>query len=131
LKDATNERELEEAAHLVAQRLTSAAGQALLAALLAGAGKIKAKLKQYEIKVKFDKSTAGSNFANVDIKIKKRKVDGPNTAPRLSEVPSVRGAKFQKWFNELTADEFEKIWSDPALRKQIEQRLRRPGGVHE
>ncbi len=46
-------------------------------------------------------------------------------------VPSVRGGEFQSWFNKLTPDELDKIWSDPSLRKQIEQRLRSPGGFHE
>lgn len=46
-------------------------------------------------------------------------------------IPSVRGGAFQSWFNKLTPDELQKIWADPALRKQIEQRLRSPGGFHE
>jgi hypothetical protein len=51
--------------------------------------------------------------------------------PSLTAVPSIRGGEFQKWFNELTSEEFNQVWSDPALRAQIEQRLRSPGGFHE
>jgi hypothetical protein len=54
-----------------------------------------------------------------------RRIDAPRG------IPSVRGGEFQSWFNKLTPDELQKIWTDPALRKQIEQRLRSPGGFHE
>ena len=48
-----------------------------------------------------------------------------------TSIPSVRGGEFQSWFNKLTPEELEKIWADPTLKKQIEQRLRSPGGFHE
>ncbi|QSB49574.1 pre-toxin TG domain-containing protein [Parageobacillus toebii] len=52
-------------------------------------------------------------------------------AVNLNSVPSVKNGEFNRWFNSLTPDEFDKIWSDPRLRKAIESRLRHPGGFHE
>ncbi|NMO94995.1 WXG100 family type VII secretion target [Paenibacillus lemnae] len=49
----------------------------------------------------------------------------------LNTVPSVRNGEFNKWFNSLTPDEFDKVWSDPNLRDNIKDRLRHPGGLHE
>jgi RHS repeat-associated protein len=55
----------------------------------------------------------------------------PTPRPSLTEVPSVRGGAFQKWFNELTPAELKQVWSDPKLRASVEARLRSPGGFHE
>jgi hypothetical protein len=49
----------------------------------------------------------------------------------LDSVPSVRNGEFNKWFNSLTPDEFDKVWADPKLRDIIKDRLRHPGGLHE
>ncbi|SFA47593.1 Pre-toxin TG [Parageobacillus thermantarcticus] len=49
----------------------------------------------------------------------------------LNSVPSVKNGEFNRWFNSLTPDEFDEVWSDPRLRKAIESRLRHPGGFHE
>ncbi|MEQ9027228.1 MAG: RHS repeat-associated core domain-containing protein [Aggregatilineales bacterium] len=49
----------------------------------------------------------------------------------LHEVPSIRNGEFQRWFNSLTPDEFDRVWANPALRDRIEDRLRSPGGHHE
>ncbi|MEB3751149.1 pre-toxin TG domain-containing protein [Geobacillus icigianus] len=50
---------------------------------------------------------------------------------KLDSVPSVKNGEFNKWFNSLTPDELDEVWSDPKLRKAIESRLRHPGGFHE
>ncbi|MFC6648538.1 hypothetical protein [Paenibacillus rhizoplanae] len=57
------------------------------------------------------------------------KVEGPGKV--LDSVPSVRNGEFNKWFNSLTPDEFDKVWADPKLRDIIKDRLRHPGGLHE
>ncbi|WP_238557936.1 hypothetical protein [Paenibacillus shenyangensis] len=49
----------------------------------------------------------------------------------LDSVPSVRNGEFNKWFNSLTPDEFDKVWADPKLRESIKDRLRHPGRMHE
>ncbi|GCD81246.1 hypothetical protein PTHTG4_03080 [Parageobacillus thermoglucosidasius] len=49
----------------------------------------------------------------------------------LNSVPSVKNGEFNRWFNSLTPDEFDEVWSDPRLRKAIESRIRHPGGFHE
>jgi hypothetical protein len=53
------------------------------------------------------------------------------TGNSLDSVPSVRNGEFNKWFNSLTPDEFDKVWADPKLRNTIKDRLRHPGGLHE
>ncbi len=47
------------------------------------------------------------------------------------KIPSVRNNEFNKWFDNLSVDEFEEMWSVPQLRSKIEDRIRRPGGYHE
>ncbi|WP_078393714.1 LXG domain-containing protein [Shouchella patagoniensis] len=47
------------------------------------------------------------------------------------QIPSVRNNEFNKWFDNLSVDDFEKMWSNPHLRSKIEDRIRRPGGYHE
>jgi hypothetical protein len=54
-----------------------------------------------------------------------------NRNVNLSSVPSVRNGEFNRWFNSLTPEEFDQVWSNPRLRKTIERRLRHPGGLHE
>lgn len=46
-------------------------------------------------------------------------------------IPSIRNGEFNKWFDELSSKEFNKMWENPKLRKRIEDRIRRPGGYHE
>ncbi|WP_405097379.1 hypothetical protein [Oceanobacillus sp. FSL H7-0719] len=47
------------------------------------------------------------------------------------QIPSVRNNEFNKWFDNLSVDKFEEMWSVPHLRSKIEDRIRRPGGYHE
>jgi hypothetical protein len=44
------------------------------------------------------------------------------------EIPSVRNNEFNKWFDNLSLNEFEEMWNNTLLRIKIEDRLRRPGG---
>ena len=53
------------------------------------------------------------------------------TGKSLDSVPSVRNGEFNNWFNSLTSEEFDRVWSDPKLRDKIKDRLRHPGGMHE
>jgi RHS repeat-associated protein len=46
-------------------------------------------------------------------------------------IPSVRNNEFNQWFDNLSSEQFDQIWSNPELRKKIQQRLRHPGGMHE
>ena len=50
---------------------------------------------------------------------------------RLNYVPGVKNGRFAQWFDNLTPNQFDKVWSNPALRKAVERRLRHPGGMHE
>ncbi len=50
---------------------------------------------------------------------------------RLNYVPGVANGKFAKWFDNLSADQLDQICANPKLRKAVERRLRRPGGLHE
>ncbi|WNF33350.1 hypothetical protein RI196_01130 [Aeribacillus composti] len=56
---------------------------------------------------------------------------GTKGTVNLNSVPSVKNGEFNRWFNSLAPDKFDKVWSDPRLRKAIESRLRHPGGFHE
>ncbi|KAA0566638.1 hypothetical protein F0342_00895 [Bacillus sp. CH30_1T] len=47
------------------------------------------------------------------------------------EIPSIRNNEFNMWFDSLSVDEFDEMWSVPHLRSKIEDRIRRPGGYHE
>ncbi|MBJ9982451.1 hypothetical protein IBT52_21995 [Bacillus sp. S72] len=47
------------------------------------------------------------------------------------KIPSERNNEFNKWFDNLSAKEFEEMWNNPQLRSKIEDRIRRPGGYHE
>ncbi|WP_238350051.1 RHS repeat-associated core domain-containing protein [Pseudomonas sp. SWRI111] len=46
-------------------------------------------------------------------------------------VPSVKDGAFNKWFNELTPEEFDTVWSNEDYKNSIKDRLRYPGGMHE
>ncbi|WP_249117526.1 T7SS effector LXG polymorphic toxin [Bacillus safensis] len=56
---------------------------------------------------------------------------GVKGAGKSTDIPSVRNKEFNKWFDKLSVDEFEKAWNVPALRSKIEDRIRHPGGYHE
>ena len=47
------------------------------------------------------------------------------------DVPTVKNNKFNEFFNSLSADELDILWSKPEIRDVIEARLRQPGGLHE
>ena len=47
------------------------------------------------------------------------------------DVPSVKNGEFNKFFNSLSIDEIDALWSKPEIRDTIEARLRSPGGLHE
>lgn len=57
----------------------------------------------------------------------------PITEANLSRVsvPGIRNGEFGHWFNSLSKQEMDALWSNPALRSTIESRLRSPGGFHE
>ncbi|WP_172979363.1 RHS repeat-associated core domain-containing protein [Pseudomonas kitaguniensis] len=46
-------------------------------------------------------------------------------------VPSVKGGAFSKWFNELTPNDFDTVWSNKTYQNSIKARLRYPGRMHE
>ena len=47
------------------------------------------------------------------------------------DIPSVRNNKFNKFFNSLTPEELNELWKDQSIRDTIEDRLRKPGKLHE
>lgn len=42
-----------------------------------------------------------------------------NRNVNFDSVPSVKNGEFNRWFNSLTPDEFDQVWSDPNLRKAV------------
>ena len=52
-------------------------------------------------------------------------------ASALDFVPSVKNGEFERWFNLLSKEEFDRMWSNPELKEKIKDRLRAPGGLHE
>ncbi|MFN9751518.1 MAG: hypothetical protein ACK57U_09055, partial [Planctomycetota bacterium] len=58
-----------------------------------------------------------------------KRLNAPNRL--LNSVPSVRNGEFNRWFDSLTPDELDQVWSNPKLREAVEARLRHPGGLHE
>ena len=61
-----------------------------------------------------------------------QRLKGSRPRPReFNSVPSVRNNEFNRWFDDLTADELDLIWKDTKLRSAIEDRLRKPGRLHE
>jgi RHS repeat-associated protein len=69
----------------------------------------------------------GNNSANIP-EGWKRLNDGSIVS---SSVPSVKNDEFKDWFDSLTSDELNNLWSDQNIRESIESRLRSPGGLHE
>ena len=49
----------------------------------------------------------------------------------VETVPGNRKGDFNKWFNSLTSNEFDELWKNPSIRETIEDRLRKPGKLHE
>jgi hypothetical protein len=51
------------------------------------------------------------------------------------EIPNIRTKKgeenFTAWFNQLTTEEFDKLWNNEVVREIIEDKIRKPGGLHE
>ena len=47
------------------------------------------------------------------------------------DVPLIKNGDFNKFFNSLTVDELDILWSNKEIRNVIEARLRSPGGFHE
>jgi YD repeat-containing protein len=47
------------------------------------------------------------------------------------QIPGVRRGAFNRWFNELTPEEFNRVWAVPGFRKTIEARIREPKHLHE
>ncbi len=56
-------------------------------------------------------------------------VGNPDSRVPLASVPGI--AQFGQWFDSISADDFDRYWANPALRQQIEDRLRYPGTMHE
>ena len=78
----------------------------------------------------FAKDSTGAKFLKEKLGIDPTKF-ASRIVPNLTEVPSVRGGAFQKWFNELSPDELKIVLSDPKLKAAVEARLRSPGRFHE
>ena len=56
----------------------------------------------------------------------------PKNKIRKELIKDVPGVKiFNKWFNDLTPDEFDALWENIKLRNKVKSRLRHPGGLHE
>ncbi|MCR9165990.1 MAG: RHS repeat-associated core domain-containing protein, partial [bacterium] len=51
--------------------------------------------------------------------------------PLPPKVPGNRGGAFTRWFDSLSPDELDWMWSHPRVRETIESRIRSPGGKHE
>lgn len=50
------------------------------------------------------------------------------------DVPSIRNGEFNKWFNELSEEDLNEIFTNPKLQKvkdTVKDRIRHPGGLHE
>ena len=47
-----------------------------------------------------------------------------------ADIPTVKSGKFAEFFNNLSVEELEYLWSDKAIRRKIERQLRYPGGMH-
>ena len=61
------------------------------------------------------------------------KIGGKSTGEDIGKIniPSIRNGEFNKWFDDLSSEAFNKMWGNPKLRKRIEDRIRKPGGYHE
>jgi len=58
------------------------------------------------------------------------KIDIPDDLTDF-QVPSVRNGEFNRWFDDLTSEQFNRLWSDLRVRRMIEDRIRQPRGYHE
>ncbi|ALU88768.1 filamentous hemagglutinin outer membrane protein [Herbaspirillum rubrisubalbicans M1] len=47
------------------------------------------------------------------------------------KIPSVRNGAFNDWYNQLSPQEFNRVWAVPEYRDAIQARIRQPGGLHE
>jgi hypothetical protein len=47
------------------------------------------------------------------------------------KVPTASSGKFNKWWNDLSPDELDKLWKNPDIREDIAAQVRQPGGLHE
>ncbi|MBC6311007.1 hypothetical protein HCJ66_15885 [Listeria sp. FSL L7-1582] len=47
------------------------------------------------------------------------------------KIPSVRNNEFNKWFDNMSVEEFQKLWDDPKAQEIIKARIRKPGKLHE
>ena len=84
-------------------------------------------------------------MANVDgdalLKLRSENVTVPKTGVgntdisienfTAKDVPTVKNGEFNEFFNSLSIDELDALWSKPEIRDVIEARLRSPGGLHE
>jgi hypothetical protein len=73
---------------------------------------------------------------SVDKAVKEREIGtgdrvGTKGTGKDVEIPSIRNNEFNMWFDSISVDEFDQMWSVPHLRSKIEDRIRRPGGYHE
>lgn len=48
-----------------------------------------------------------------------------------NKIPSVKNGDFDKWFDDVSLSDFNKLWSDPTTRSTISSRIRHPGKLHE
>lgn len=46
-------------------------------------------------------------------------------------VPTYASGQFNSWWNDLSPEELRMLWQDNQIRKQIENQVRAPGGLHE
>jgi filamentous hemagglutinin len=47
------------------------------------------------------------------------------------KIPSVRNGAFNDWYNQLSPQEFDRVWAVREYRDAIQARIRQPGGLHE
>ncbi|MBL9014319.1 MAG: hypothetical protein JNL83_09085 [Myxococcales bacterium] len=90
--------------------------------------------------VALDPATASSNSAGATSRARATNRSratasarrGPHwTVESASDVPSIRGGAFDRWFDSLSVGDLEALWARAEIRRVIEQRLRAPGGFHE
>ncbi|RDW16496.1 hypothetical protein CWR48_16330 [Oceanobacillus arenosus] len=56
---------------------------------------------------------------------------GTSEALAKIKIPSIRNGEFNKWFDDLSPEQFNRMWENKELRKKIEDRIRKPCGHHE
>ncbi|TXK74428.1 hypothetical protein FT986_11445 [Mesonia sp. K4-1] len=47
----------------------------------------------------------------------------------IKDVPGIKN--FNKWFDELSVEEFDIVWKNEKLKNKVKSRIRHPGGLHE